>query len=684
MSELSHQEDLLTGAALCEAIFLSQGPAMEAKINSLLNFVFEDAHLSICSRSMEGESNKDSEHGHASSVLVRSINSEMVYILSGKNGHISERDLQKLNVLTALTAQLLKTKLQLFQGIHHSLHAQIIDQIHDSIITMDLAGFIVSWNRGAEKLFGCAAQDVIGKNIIFLYEDMIDVTSDLFMEQGGREMEVRRRKENGAIFWVRLSLSRLYDEQGQAIGMIGYLTDITERKNSEEKINHLAYYDSLTDLPNRTFFKKILDASLQQHQFKSGEGGEQVAVLFIDLNRFKPINDSLGHQLGDVVLKQVAQRFRLALYDKDVLARLTGDEFAVAVVDVKKHFNISLLAEKLLASLAQPFLIDGHELSLGASIGISLFPQDGMDAEQLLQTADVAMFKAKRLPDRENGSYLFYSSEMNRSIANRLQMEAAMRRALQNNEFFLLYQPKVCVRTGAIAGVEALIRWQRFDNQIVPPSEFIQMAEESDLILQIDACVMDMACSQARRWQDMGIKPFRIAVNVSAKEFTSALAQRVNQALTHHQISPDWLELEITESMLMHSADAVVTIMHQITALGVSLALDDFGTGFSSFAYLKRFPIATLKIDRSFIQGIPEAAEDCAIASAIIGMAQQLKHKVIAEGVETQEQFDFLRNHGCDEVQGYFFSKPISASALTERLLTQSAFSLPVSLPRLD
>jgi diguanylate cyclase (GGDEF)-like protein/PAS domain S-box-containing protein len=679
MSELSHQDDLLTGAALCEAIFLTQGPAMEAKINSLLNLVFEDAQLSICSRSLESASNKDSETELASGILVRSINSEMVYILSGKNGQISERDLRKLNILTALTAQLLKSKLQFLQGIHYSLHAQILDQIHDSIITMDLAGFIVSWNRGAEKLFGYAAQDVIGKNIIFLYEDMIDVSSDLFLEQGGREIEVRRRKENGAIFWVRLSLSRLYDDQGQAIGMIGYLTDITERKSSEEKINHLAYYDALTDLPNRTFFKKILDANLQQHQFKSVDYGEQVAVLFIDLNRFKPINDSLGHQLGDVVLKQVAERFRLALYEKDVLARLTGDEFAVAVVDVKKHFNITLLAEKLLATLAQPFLIDGHELSLGASIGISLFPQDGMDAEQLLQTADVAMFKAKRLPDRENGSYLFYSSEMNRSIANRLQMEAAMRRALQNNEFFLLYQPKVCVKTGMITGVEALIRWQRSDNQIVPPSEFIQMAEESDLILQIDACVMNMACSQARQWQDMGVKPFRIAVNVSAKEFTSALAQRVSVALSHYQISPEWLELEITESMLMHSADAVVMIMRQITALGVSLALDDFGTGFSSFSYLKRFPIATLKIDRSFIQGIPAAADDCAIAGAIIGMAQQLKHKVIAEGVETHEQFEFLRKYGCDEVQGYFFSKPISALAITERLLSLRGFDVPPS-----
>jgi diguanylate cyclase (GGDEF)-like protein/PAS domain S-box-containing protein len=679
MSELSHQENLMTGAALCEAIFLLQGPALEEKVNALLDSVFEGAQLRICSNYLKTESNRALKYALSSNVLVRPINKELVFILSGKNGHYNEQDLHQLNMLTALTARLLNAKLQFHQSIHHSLHAQILDQIHDSIITMDLAGFILSWNRGAEKLFGCSANDVIGKNIIFLYEDLIDVSVDFFKEPDGREIEVRRRKENGAIFWVRLSLSRLYDEQGLAIGMIGYLTDITERKSSEEKINHLAYYDALTDLPNRIFFKKILDAHLQQYQFKNVDKSEQIAVLFIDLNRFKPINDSLGHQLGDVVLKQVAERFRMALYEKDVLARLTGDEFAVAVVDVKKHFNITLLAEKLLASLAHPFLIDGHELSLGASIGISLFPQDGMDAEQLLQTADVAMFKAKRLLDRENGSYLFYSAEMNRSIANRLQLEAAMRRALQNQEFFLLYQAKVCVVSGAITGVEALIRWQRTPEQITPPSEFIQMAEESDLILQIDALVMDLACSQARRWQEMGIKPFRIAVNVSAKEFTSALAQRVNLALIRHQISPEWLELEITESMLMHSADAVVTIMRQITSLGVSLALDDFGTGFSSFSYLKRFPIATLKIDRSFIQGIPDAADDCAIAGAIISMAHQLKHKVIAEGVETREQFDFLRSHGCDEVQGYFFSKPISACAFTERLLTQPTFSLPMN-----
>jgi diguanylate cyclase (GGDEF)-like protein/PAS domain S-box-containing protein len=665
VSELSFQQDLLTGAALCEAIFSLQDQALEKKVGTILASMFSDLEIKLCSRQSLAQSG---EHD-----LVLTINSEMVYLLSGKNGRYNEQDLNRLNIVAALTAQLLAAKFDFLQGVHHGLRGQIFDQLHDSIITMDLAGFIISWNRGAEKLLGYSASEVIGKNIIFLFEDVVDELSDMFAVSGGREMEVRRRKGDGDICWVRMSVSPLINQQDRPIGLIGYLSDVTERKVAEERINHLAYFDALTDLPNRTYFKKMLDSRLEYRRADE----ELVAVLFIDLNRFKPINDALGHQLGNVVLKQVADRFLSVLGAKDVLARLTSDEFAVAMMDIKQHFDITLLAEKILATLGTPFLVEGHELNLGASIGISLFPQDGVDSEQLLQTADVAMFKAKRLADRENGNYLFYCSEMNRVIAHRLELEAALRRALFKNEFFLLYQPKVCVKSGLIIGAEGLIRWRRSTGLLVAPTEFIQTAEESDLILQIDSVVMDMACAQAFLWQQSGIKPFRIAVNVSAKEFTSALAQRVSAALMRHQISPEWLELEITESMLMHSADAVVAIMHQITALGVSLALDDFGTGFSSFSYLKRFPIASLKIDRSFIQGIPDAADDCAIVSAILSMSKQLSHKVVAEGVEKSAQFDFLRSQGCQEVQGYLFSQPLSASEFTDLLIASPVFKLP-------
>jgi diguanylate cyclase (GGDEF)-like protein len=449
------------------------------------------------------------------------------------------------------------------------------------------------------------------------------------------------------------------------------LSDITARKRAEEKINHLAYYDLLTDFPNRTLFKKLVDNALQQAQRNEAT----VSLMFVDLNRFKPINDTLGHRIGDLLLKQVAERFRSALRENDVIARLGSDEFAVALIDVKQHFHAGIVAQKMLATLESVFHVEAHELRLGASIGISLYPQDGQDAEQLLQRADIAMFKAKRVIERASGSYAFYNIDMNKSIAGRMHLESGLRRALVNEEFFLLYQPKIDINTGRVHGAEALLRWNHPKEGIILPDQFIPIAEESDLILQIDAWVLETACAQAKRWQDAVIPQFRIAVNVSAKEFTSALPVRVSEALTRHQLCSGWLELEITESMLMHSAESVVAIMDEITAQGVTLALDDFGTGFSSLSYLKRFPIHTLKIDRSFVEGIPNDGDNCAIASAIISMAKQMKHKVIAEGVENEEQFCFLKTMGCDEVQGYLFSRPVDIEKFNE--LLSKTFLLP-------
>ncbi|MBR7798917.1 putative bifunctional diguanylate cyclase/phosphodiesterase [Undibacterium fentianense] len=665
-------QDLRIGAELCEAIMCFADDELESALNRLAKQIFDEANLEF--RRTLPISTDDS--------VCRQIVAENYFVLSGKHGHISESDLDKLNYLTALTAQLFSSKLVLHTKFDaairaQSLHSQILDQIHESVITMDLAGFILSWNLGAEKLFGYSANEAVGQNILFLYENEEvddDSNRDIFLEQGGREMEVRRRKKNGEIFWASLSLSTLNDEKNIPIGMIGYLTDITERKRSEEKINHLAYYDPLTDLPNRTLFKKLIDNVLQQSQ----RNEVSMSVMFIDLNRFKPINDTLGHNVGDQLLIQVAQRFRSALRENDVIARLGSDEFAVALHDVKQHFHTGLVAQKMLATLEQVFQIENHELRLGASIGISIYPQDGEDAEALLQKADIAMFKAKRQSEKASGSYAFYDVEMNRLIAGRLYLESGIRRALQNDEFFLLYQPKVDIHSGAVIGAEALIRWAHPKDGIISPIEFIGVAEETNLILQIDAWVLDAACAQAKRWQDEGVLAFPIAVNVSAKEFTSSLPERIEHALRKHQISPAWLELEITESMLMQNADGVVRIMNEITAQGVKLALDDFGTGFSSLSYLKKFPIDTLKIDRSFIQGIPDDVDDCAIASAIISMAKQMKHRVIAEGVENREQFSFLQKMGCDEIQGYLFSRPLDVDAFAQ--LIAKKLSLPTHI----
>ena len=669
---MSQHSDMVVGASLCQAIFCYTGQELELEINRIIKSLFENAELVFTKKTPDIDNENQS--------ISRAINAESYYVLSGKKGKITESDLTKLNLLTELTAKLFLSQEHQSNQLNdvlkkHSLHTQILDQIQESVITMDLAGFILSWNLGAEKLFGYTAAEAIGQNILFIYENentSNDVTYDSFLEFGGSELEVKRRKKSGEIFWGNLHLSILNDEFSNPIGMIGYLTDITDKKIAEEKINHLAYYDLVTDLPNRTLFKKLVDNALQQStRIENGN----ISIMFIDLNRFKPINDMLGHKLGNELLKQVAERFRKALRENDVIARLGSDEFAIALLDMKQHYHAGLVAQKMLSTLEAVFQIDGNELRIGASIGISIYPQDGSDAESLLQTADIAMIKAKNLVTRNNGDYTFYSSEMNQAIADRLYLETGLRKALQRNEFFLQYQPKVEIDTGNVIGAEALIRWAHPKGKVMFPLEFIPTAEESDLIIEIDAWVLNAACEQAKEWQVKGIRPCKIAVNVSAKEFTKELPIRIQNALSVHQLDPKWLEIEITESMLMQDTDKILSIMHEITALGVSLALDDFGTGYSSLSYLKKFPICTLKIDRSFIQGIPDAKDDCVIANIIMNLAKEMNHLVVAEGVENKEQYAFLQKIGCDAIQGYFFAKPQDADQFLPML--SSPFALP-------
>ncbi|WMW82246.1 EAL domain-containing protein [Undibacterium cyanobacteriorum] len=643
---------------------------MVQELNSLAAHLFDE--LEIRFESLETARQNDG-------AVVAPVSAEDCYVLSSPFRKISECELEKFNQLTALTARLLQVRCKLnarFDAAVKSdlLHSQILDQIHESVITMDLAGFILNWNLGAERLFGYTSAEAIGQNILFLYEseDAEDILlGDHFLENGGREMEVRRRKKNGEVFWASLSLSTLSDEQGNPIAMIGYVSDITQRKCAEEKINHLAYYDALTDFPNRTLFKKLVDTAIQ-HAIRNESS---VSVLFIDLNRFKPINEALGHAIGDQLLKQVAARLKSTLREQDVIARLGSDEFAVAVIDAKRHFDVGHVAQKLLQSFEAIFFVEGHELRLSASIGISMHPKDGQDAEQLLQRADIAMFRAKRLAEKSVGDYAFFDAEMNASIAGRMELEAKLRRAIEKSEFYLLYQPKVDIHTGKVKGAEALIRWARPGEGIISPADFIPVAEETNLIIDIDSWVLDAACQQAKMWQAQGIAPFRIAVNVAAKEFTNDLCVRLKACLDRYALCGDWLELELTESMLMRNADEAIPIMKKLSALGVRLALDDFGTGFSSLSYLKRFPIDSVKIDRSFVQGVPDDIDDCAISSAIISMAKKMRHQVVAEGVENNEQFTFLQQMGCDEIQGYLFAKPLDAEKFQECLL--KGFRLP-------
>lgn len=589
----------------------------------------------------------------------------------------SDSDRQQLASLATLAGSVLQVH-SLAQRSTHAYtqveaqlqhQAQILDHIHESVVTMDMSGFILSWNKGAERLFGYTSVEAVGRNILFLYDDEDVGFEDPFLEQGGRLMEVRRKKKSGEVFWASLSLSPLCDTNSRAVGLIAYLTDITERKMAEERIHHLAYYDALTNLPNRTLLTKLVDQALMVAQ----RGRLNGCVLFIDLNRFKLINDTLGRKIGDELLCEVARRFRTVLRDQDLVARLGGDEFAVGLFDIGQHFEASMVAQKLLATLNSPIILDGHDLRVGGSIGISVYPQDGDDAETLLRLADIAMYRAKQEGGMGSaGDHVaFYSQDMNQGMQERMRIETGLRNALGNGELLLHYQPKFSIGTGKIIGAEALVRWRHPLRGLVPPAEFIPLAESTGLVVQVGEWVLEAACAQAKQWKDAGLAPIRLAVNVSAREFTASLPGRVQDTLNRYGLEPLWLELEITESTLMHNIDRVIGIMDRITAMGVTLSLDDFGTGYSSLSYLKRFPIDTLKIDRSFTIGLPSDANDCAIANTIISIAQQLKHKVIAEGVETVEQLAFLKNSGCDEVQGYLFAKPLEAADF-ERALREN------------
>ena len=669
---VSALNDIDFGVSLSEAILSFDGDALEVEINRLIrNFLKHDALRFERSSSSVSTGETD---------FTCPISADTYYVLSGKNGRYDESDLHHLNFLAGMTARLFKLRQDVDQKHalnlrEHMLQTQILDQIHESVIIMDLAGFILSWNRGAEKMFGYAASEVLGRNILFLYEDEEengqgkDILDD-FLTNGANEMEVRRRRKNGDVFWASLTLSVIAGLDSQPVGIVGYLSDITHRKEAEEKINQLAYFDTLTKLPNRSLYIQLVDKSLQLAQRKQ----MQSALLFIDLNRFKPINDMLGHRVGDMLLVDVALRLKSVLRDQDIVARLGSDEFSVTLPEITTHSDASLVAQKILDSLEAVFSVESHDLRISASIGISIFPADGQDADSLLQSADIAMFQAKKTGHSLTGNYAFYDQAVNVHIAEKLFFESAIRKALKDNEFFLQYQPKIDVHSQRLISVEALLRWKHPERGLIPPVEFIGVAEESGLIQEIDTWVLHTACKQAKQWQEQGLPTFKVAVNLSARDFTEALPQQIAYVLHQYQISPHWLELEITESMLMQNVEGVISIMKQIVSLDVSLALDDFGTGYSSLSYLKRFPITSLKIDRSFVQGIPNDANDCAIASAIIMMARQLNLNVVAEGVETQAQLDYLKNAGCNEIQGYLFSRPVSPEAIP--VLLNTPFSL--------
>ncbi len=478
--------------------------------------------------------------------------------------------------------------------------------------------------------------------------------------------EFCRTDEQGDTRWYCINGEPLFDDQGVFKGYRGTGTDITSRKLTEQRIHHIAQHDVLTGLPNRS----LLQDRLSQAVAYSCRTLHPVWVMLIDLDRFKFVNDSMGHKAGDVLLMTVAARLRAALRETDTVARLSGDEFVVILTEHADQRLTPATVERVMEAVAQPVLLGTKEFFVTCSIGVAIYPTDGAPADSLIEHADIAMYRAKKL-GRNN--FQFYTPAMNEEALERVRIESALRNALERNEFVLHYQPQVDLATGQIVGMEALIRWQHPELGMVAPNRFISVAEDTGLIVPIGAWVMRTACAQNKAWQDAGLGHLRVAVNLSARQFSAAnLIASIRAVLDHTALPPGCLEIELTESLFLSDVTLAVELLHSMKALGVKLSIDDFGTGYSSLSYLSRFPIDTLKIDRSFVSDITRDANDAAIVDSIIALAHNLKLAVIAEGVETAEQLAYLRAHGCDEMQGYFFSRPLPAADF-EQLLRRRA-----------
>ena len=461
--------------------------------------------------------------------------------------------------------------------------------------------------------------------------------------------------------WLETHATPLRNQKGEIIALLGVGRDITERRKAEERLNYLANYDELTGLANRNLFGD----RLRQAMFGADRRARIVGVVLLDLDNFKNINDTLGHEVGDQLIKEVAGRFRSCVRDGDTIARLGGDEFTFVLADMARVDDAAQVAGKILDCFTNPFLVAGNELFVTACAGMTLYPLDERKLENLLKNAEVAMYRAK---EQGRNAFQFYTAEMTASAHKRLSLEGAIRRALERDEFLLHYQPQVNLQSGNIIGLEALIRWQDPEAGLIQPAHFIPLAEETGLIDPIGEWVLGAACRQYKSWRLNGT-PLRMAVNLSARQFRQKnLVQQIAKALSTSGLKPNHLTLEITETVLMQNAEATTATLNELSAMGIELSIDDFGTGYSGLSYLKRFPIDSLKIDRTFVRDVITDPDDAAIVSAIIAMAHRLGIKVIAEGVETEEQMAYLRTRQCDAIQGYYFSRPVPADEFAKLL----------------
>ncbi|MDR3395630.1 MAG: EAL domain-containing protein [Parasulfuritortus sp.] len=546
------------------------------------------------------------------------------------------------------------------------LSATVFDQSSEVIMITDPAGRIVSVNKAFTAVTGYRREEALGNTPAMLKSNR---QTPLFYRDLWRTLttdgywhgEVWNRRKNGEIYPNWLSISAVNDDKGKLVNYLSLSMDVSQHKAAEDRIRHLAYFDALTGLPNRLLLRDRASQVLAH----SRQDKAETAFLFIDLDDFKTINDSLDHLIGDHLLQGLADRLQQALRMQDTVGRLGGDEFLM-ILPGEDGAAAAKVAERLLQVVSEPFQIDGHTLNVTASIGISLYPQDGADFDTLLKHADAALFQAKA---QRRNLYHFYTPAMNEAAYERLTLENALRHALRHNEFELYYQPQARLDTGRIVGVEALIRWNHPEFGLVAPERFIPLAEENGLIAPLGDWMLREACRQAKNWQDAGLPPIEVAVNISTCQFgLTDMAQRIREALATTGLAPKWLEIEITESLLADNLDATQATLREIRELGVHIAVDDFGTGYSSLSYLKRFPLRKLKIDQSFVRDIMTDHDDRAISSAIINLGQSLGLVVVAEGVETGDQLEILRQLGCHKIQGYLLGAPIPAREITERL----------------
>ncbi|MAF02231.1 MAG: GGDEF domain-containing protein [Herbaspirillum sp.] len=488
------------------------------------------------------------------------------------------------------------------------------------------------------------------------------------MEQHGSvsNFESRVYRRDGDIIWISENARAVYDDSGALVCYEGTVEAITERKLYEAEMRHQATHDALTGLPNRNMLHEHLQRAIQVARQKGG----LTAVVFVDLDQFKFINDSLGHQVGDELLKTVAQRLQACLRDTDMVARQGGDEFVLVLQNqTGGELGIAEVMQRILAAVARPWQAGDREFQVTASIGVSRYPVDGKDVETLLKQADSAMYRAK---EQGRNNFQFFAPWMDTQISNRLEMLINLRRALDQEEFKLYYQPKLSLKDGSVIGAEALIRWQSPEQGMVPPDRFIPFAEEAGLIVPIGEWVLRTACHQNKRWQEAGLPPIPVAVNLSPRQLNQSLPEFVSGVLEQSGLAASCLELEITENVVMKDAEKSVATLHALKRLGLQISVDDFGTGYSSLSYLRRFPVDALKIDKSFVRDIARDADSAAIVKAVISLAHILNLRVIAEGVEDEQQHSFLKENACDEVQGYFFGKPMAVEDFTAWMSRQA------------